>query len=645
MSRHFFTLNGSTLTSGGAKNLAKGQFTIVKLDSASATSNGAAVVGTGDFASLSPSQKLGMRLGKASIPQNRTTKNSNPYASETFSLSSIVDIKKYMPKFQKRVFDEIVIGYDGLNESTAIKLEDGQHTVLDILLKGEPISFYTGSCSFPIKFHFGKEVGETDQDTIKRAVKSLKDMPLVHGITMNDVAEVSVVDSSNLVLSGIPYTFQTLTVTDTGDSNALGAVQAQYPTHKVYLTDRDGLKSTYSVLAPSGTSLSAFTQTTIVVTDADCDGDPETSATTVSTSWVAGQTCYATVESYKIQLADSECGESRLSELEASYPNLTIEEGAPTGMASRSVTLTGTSGTANITIGGVDYLATFATDLTTTASNFVTAHADAIETATGLEVTSALGVLTLTGSAKGFASVSRTNVSGNLSATIASVDYEVSAEVGGCQRVYSTQVLTNIVCDECDPAFLGQFESEKPNDFDFNSWELVQLASDEDALMGIKIKGKPFDIVPTEAMKDQLRFYETSTRVEAAGGYIMEVNESFADQYTENFVVTRLKRAQDRDNLGAHLLGWEEASMAYFDGSVRHKDNLYAKQVLGEESVLDFRKQYVQYAITIHDSKYSQGVGRSSDMGTTYNVWAELGKETALDTYIDALATELGISL
>ena len=43
-----------------------------------------------------------------------------------------------------------------------------------------------------------------------------------------------------------------------------------------------------------------------------------------------------------------------------------------------TVTLTGTSGTANVTVGGVAYLATFATNLNTTHANFVALHAAAL---------------------------------------------------------------------------------------------------------------------------------------------------------------------------------------------------------------------------------------------------------------------------
>jgi len=59
-----------------------------------------------------------------------------------------------------------------------------------------------------------------------------------------------------------------------------------------------------------------------------------------------------------------------------------------------TVTVTGTSGTANITVNGVDYLATFATDLTTTAANWVAAHRAAL-LLRGIRCSSAAAVISL----------------------------------------------------------------------------------------------------------------------------------------------------------------------------------------------------------------------------------------------------------
>ena len=83
-----------------------------------------------------------------------------------------------------------------------------------------------------------------------------------------------------------------------------------------------------------------------------------------------------------------------------------------------TVTLTGTSGTANIPVGGVDYLAEFNTSLTTTASDFVTSHSTALSTA-GVIVTSNTDVLTFVSSdpSELFTISDAVNVTGDLAGT------------------------------------------------------------------------------------------------------------------------------------------------------------------------------------------------------------------------------------
>lgn len=67
-----------------------------------------------------------------------------------------------------------------------------------------------------------------------------------------------------------------------------------------------------------------------------------------------------------------------------------------------TTTLTGTAGTANITVNGVAYLATFATDLTTSAANFVTANAATIAAREhGIVVTSSGATVIFTAGVEG----------------------------------------------------------------------------------------------------------------------------------------------------------------------------------------------------------------------------------------------------
>jgi hypothetical protein len=87
-----------------------------------------------------------------------------------------------------------------------------------------------------------------------------------------------------------------------------------------------------------------------------------------------------------------------------------------------SATLTGTSGTANIPINGTNYLATFTTSLTVTATNFVTSHAATILAREGkCVVTSSGAIVIVDAGIAGFQIdvLAGVNVSGDLDSTTA----------------------------------------------------------------------------------------------------------------------------------------------------------------------------------------------------------------------------------
>ena len=100
---------------------------------------------------------------------------------------------------------------------------------------------------------------------------------------------------------------------------------------------------------------------------------------------------------------------------------ISIKRQTPVFKQVNKITLTGTSGTANVgAAGGLTKLATFNATLTTTASDFVTAHAAAY-LAVGIVVTSSGAVLIFTGQYEGtgFIIPTITNASGNLAGTVA----------------------------------------------------------------------------------------------------------------------------------------------------------------------------------------------------------------------------------
>jgi len=100
-----------------------------------------------------------------------------------------------------------------------------------------------------------------------------------------------------------------------------------------------------------------------------------TTTASATIAWNLDRTLNAVKESYYIWLPDTNCGDSRLEELQSVYSNLTVNLAQK-----RTATLTGTAGTATFTIAGTTYVATFATSLAQTAANFVTTHAAALST-------------------------------------------------------------------------------------------------------------------------------------------------------------------------------------------------------------------------------------------------------------------------
>lgn len=112
-----------------------------------------------------------------------------------------------------------------------------------------------------------------------------------------------------------------------------------------------------------------------------------------------------------------------------------------------TTTLTGTSGTANITVNGTAYLATFDTSLTITATNFVTAHAAAIlarhgnivVTSSGADVIFTAGIAGLEQSVSNAVNATG-DLAGTTAATVANVPtgaLKADAGIAALKTVYN----------------------------------------------------------------------------------------------------------------------------------------------------------------------------------------------------------------
>ncbi len=364
---------------------------------------------------------------------------------------------------------------------------------------------------------------------------------------------------------------------------------------------------------------------------------------TTSYTWVAGETCVATAKQFSIVLPDNECGESRLTELQAVYSDLVIEEGVPTGQATQTVTVSADGVALAIIVDGVTYTTADAGTTTQTAAAFVADHAADILEATGTVVTNpATNALLFADDVVGFPTIT------SALQTVGAIDLLTEASAGGCKRAYSTSVPTNIVCEECDDIFLQPFVAEAPDTFEGIAWEELVGEFDEDAKMGIFVKGKPFYITPESYEEDFVPFVETSLKVKsmsfgAKGSLLLNFDGNIYDPETEFAPVRKLQYAQDVNNDAKALFGAERMGNLHFSNKTIHKKNLFARANMSQERLLKYSKKYVQFALKYKDNGLSQLGASRSDITHEFRMIVEYGKHVGLQDMLNSLAGKLGL--
>lgn len=635
----FILNNGTVMTNGQSTKLAKGQFGIIQIDRSVTTALGQKVSQT--IPTTPKDREFQLAIGAPDLTPSKQTSNIS-WKSRPFKLSEVVDISVSAPKIGITL-DKWLFGFNG-TAGSEIVLKNGDVEVIDITLEGDAIGmlgYEDAQVTVQLILQAPNEGTFTMHEIVEKGVEELKRTTLKGGVPITEYVKITPINNQNTTtVVGVSYTFFTLTVADEGRLSDTALVQAQYPLYDVKQTDyRDG-KSTYTILAPTGTVLTNYVQTTVTTKDEDCDGIPEITTATVSTAWVVDKSCKAVYENYTIQLADTKCEDDRLAELQAHYPNLNIL--INTAQQTQTVTLTGTSGTGNVIVNGVNYLATFNNNLNTTATNFVSTHSTAL-TALGITVTAPNGELTFTANTRTFPLISFANVTLTLGGTVGAVTGTGTVDKFLCQTVYRTKVLTNIVCEDCSPMLRDLFISEKPISFEFVDWIEDAKVYSEDAKMGIMLEGKELIFSGTEEFREDIPFAYTSTRIYIANQAPGKVNESYSIGTNGRIALKNLSRATDPVGLGKDLWMYEDYAWEYFTGFPKHKGNNYAKWALGEESLLKPLNYYVMYSVKVRPVNLSQSFSGELVENLDYIILAEVGKHTAVETYVNALATAVGL--
>lgn len=324
----FATNEGLVAVSGGSTKLAQGVFGIVDKGGDN-TKDGIPIVNT--FSTTPKDRMFELRLGTKE--GNATFGRSNKgYHSRPFMLSEIADISVHAPSLKTSV-DEFWIGYDGVNEDTAIVLENGETAAFDITLSGQGIGFLgypEGTITTKFYITAPSEGDVNMAELIEDAVKRYNKTTLVGGVPVSNYVEVTPINSTNTAPTGTTYTLYTLNVPMDGTNANVAQVLAQYPDLDIKVDGTIGGQTTFVTAVPQegeeAVAPEAFDVVTTTIT-LDCD-EYESSEDTITTiAWVAGEECTAVEKEFTLQLADDNCGENRLEELEAYYPELEITAG------------------------------------------------------------------------------------------------------------------------------------------------------------------------------------------------------------------------------------------------------------------------------------------------------------------------------
>ena len=162
-----FHVVSTVLESGYDGNLAKGQLAVVK----NKALKGKGKEVTADFDGMTQKDLIAFEIGEVTTPNKQRTVEVPYISTGFFPIGNIVDIKAYAPSNVTLKLDHIEIGYDGINESTALFIPEGKAAVMDIVVEGLVASMFFGQESFIIQKRVYRAVGESMQAVTRRLVK------------------------------------------------------------------------------------------------------------------------------------------------------------------------------------------------------------------------------------------------------------------------------------------------------------------------------------------------------------------------------------------------------------------------------------------------------------------------------------------
>lgn len=637
--RHFVS-TGAVKTEGGSLNLAIGQLGVFKVNT---KHNAQGLEALSNFKNLSKKEKVEIKVGN----------NTNVVSStHPFEIGKIKGLRVSAPQKTEQTVDEVIIGYNGLDESTSITFGVGEFKEINLRLSGEKVGLLgypegfvnltipldTKRCSYYAK---DKCNGNCDEcapvnplPVLLAGFQRFLNTPLKGGVKVTDLIEYDLIKKCTgaaTTLNKVEYKFYELSIVDSGTLEALSAVQSQYPKEKVVRKSRKGNTTTYEILRPSAgvTALAKFKRgaDSFIKDCKEC---------------VAGWNPVEGGFLYTLQTEDEN-------------PNTNIEaiEGVKAGTIVKG----------GVTTEGL-YSYTFVAEKELAKDKIDEYLDDNKDKSVVLTLVGKVSSVCKSDAVTEFAWTEKATCNAILQEYILDLpDTKCGADrldelkahygtneitkgiTGGCQSRYHIKVLSNVLCDkECDPnTFFDVYKTEAPIPYEGRTWILKEeLSYGTECKAGLRIRGKKFSIHPSENFRNQIAFTESSVGVEISGGWSNDIPELAFDHRSTPFHVEYVSRKAPRTHVGGNMWEFERMGRTYFTGREEHEDPI-TRFLLGEQSLLPADTQVVDYALLVEREIFSQGFSQKYNENTEFHILVPIGKHKEVEKLLNLLVSANGI--
>lgn len=601
-------------------------------------------------------QRYEIRIGRNDIVHSRVSDDKS-FSTPPFAINEILEVYASAPKKSEISVDEVIFGYNGIDPETAIKAEKGDRIPVHLKLSGRPFElrgYPNGEVyidDYILVERCPKLVSQCDDEcdpceavdllpNILAFIDRIKKQPIAGGGVVGDYVEITPIHSCETQADQTPtevdMNFYCMELCDTGDAYALAQVKAAYPGLDIKRVDRKLAMSKYQVMK-EGAKPSDYEQKLSSILKG-CDECPE------GYTEVEGGLIYA------VTLEDDGSDMSSVVETLDGAVATTAKKmsGQENGVGFYTVALSKKLTNAK--------MAEFVKTNPTATVTFVAKTADMCSNPTvtktswtacgSCKVSKEVYAITLPDDECGESALKE------LKEAFPYLTIEDYGTPGGCQHQFKTTVVTNMVCDDCDPIFRDFYISKAPESYRGRNWKrLGALANDSSTIFdplpknckcGVKFKAKDYLISPSDCLIDHLVFEEGSVRIAVNGGYPDEQREAISSYFKPIHTEYKSHWAP-RTHLGAELLSRERQSRRYFDFNETHR-NYMERVFTNEETRLNLLTQYADFAVTIKPARYSNGFGRVMDDHITFHFYVPYGAHEGIQEMMDMLAAAAGVT-